>query len=110
MRSSSTFLDLGFGMMEHFKDHIPAEERYVGENVLPLDYRFRNEYVWATTLALRDGCAVAEKIGADVELLKGLRKLADTLDLALEHKYRGKEREGLSLAEWFNKRASKIDR
>jgi len=99
------------GTIEHFKDHIPSEERYVGENYPPFDYRFRNEYLWATTLALREGCAVAEKIGADAKLLKGLRKLADSLDLALEHKYRGKEREGLSLAEWFNSKAGgKIDR
>jgi len=44
------------------------------------------------------------------ELRKGLRRLADSPDLALEHRYRGKEREGMSLAEWFSKRASKIDR
>jgi len=98
------------GTIEQFKDHIPGEERYVGEDYPPFDYRFRNEYLWATTLALREGCAVAEKMGADAKLLKGLRKLADSLDLAFEHKYKGKEKEGLSLAEWFNKRSSKIDR
>jgi hypothetical protein len=97
------------GTIEHFKDHIPAEERYMGENYPPFDYRFRNGYLWATTLALREGCVVAEKIGVDAKLLKGLRGLADSLDLALEHKYRGKEMEGMSLAEWHKKRASKID-
>lgn len=94
------------GTLEQFKDHIPSEERYMGDGLPPFDYRFRNEYVWATTLALREGCTVAEKIGADSKLLKGLKRLADSLDNALEHKYQGKEREGLSLEEWFNGRAN----
>jgi len=92
------------GTLEHFKDHIPTEERYVGDYP-PFDYRFRNEYVWATTLALREGCIVAEKIGADPKLLQKLRKLADALDIAVEENYQGKEREGLLLEEWFDRRA-----
>ncbi len=91
------------GTLEHFEDHIPSEERYVG-NYPPFDYRFRNEYLWATTLALREGCIVAEKIGADLKLLQRLRKLADVLDVAVEKGYQGREKEGLSLEEWFDKR------
>lgn len=91
------------GTLEYFKDHIPSEERYVG-NYPPFDYRFRNEYLWATTLALKEGCIVAERIGADPKLLQRLRKLADSLDVAVEENYQGKEKEGLSLEEWFDKR------
>jgi hypothetical protein len=92
------------GTLEHFKDHIPSEERYMG-SYPPFDYRFRNEYLWATTLALREGCIVAEKIGVDPKLLQRLRKLTDALDIAVEENYQGKEKEGLSLEEWFDRRA-----
>ena len=95
--------DMGYnGLLEHFKDHIPSEERYIG-NYPPFDYRFRNEYLWATTLVLREGCIVAEKIGIDQGLLQRLRKLADVLDASVEDKYQGKDKEGLSLEEWFSK-------
>ncbi|MFB0502391.1 MAG: hypothetical protein ACETWE_00985 [Candidatus Bathyarchaeia archaeon] len=98
--------DKGYkGTLDHFKDHIPSEERYVGDYP-PFDYHFRNEYLWATTLALREGCIVAEKIGADLELLQRLRKLADALDISVEENYQGKEKAGLSLEEWFDKRAA----
>ena len=94
------------GTLEHFKDHIPKEEHCVGESYPPFDYRFRNEYLWATTLALRDGWAVAEKVGVDAKLIERLRKLADTLDLAVEENYRGREKEGLSVEEWFSRRTA----
>jgi hypothetical protein len=97
--------DKGYeGTLDHLKDHVPAEEHYVG-NYPPFDYRFRNEYLWAATLALREGCIVAEKIGGDANLLRRLRKLADALDMAVEENYQGKEKEGLSLEDWFDKRA-----
>jgi len=94
------------GTLEHFKDHVPSEELYVG-NYPPFDYRFRNEYLWASTLALREGCIVAEKIEVDPKLLQKLRKLTDALDAAVEENYQGKEKEGLSLEEWYDRRSAK---
>lgn len=69
-----------------------------------LTHRFRCEYLWTTTLAIREGCIFTEKIGVNPPVLEDLRRLADIVDLALEQNYQGKEREGLSLEEWFYKR------
>lgn len=66
----------------------------------PGDWRFNDAYLWATTLALRDGCKIGEKIGADATIIKEARELADVLDLALERRYRGVKAEGSTLMEW----------
>jgi len=71
------------------------------------DWRFHDEYIWATTLALRDGCKIGEVLGADTDLLKKARQLADVLDLALERKYAGKKAEGQNLMEWSFEQLSK---
>jgi ribosomal protein S25 len=70
-------------------------------------YVFRDEYLWASTLALREGCKVGEKMGVNPELLKEAMTLADILDIALEKKYRGVKNEGLSLMEWGIRELSK---
>jgi hypothetical protein len=98
--------EMGYdGVLAYFKDHIPSEERYIG-SYPPFDYRFRNEYLWATTLALREGCSIAEKIGVDSEFLDKLITKIKALDLALEEKYQGKEKEKQSVIEWYNKRTN----
>jgi len=53
------------------------------------DWQFHDEFLWATTLALRDGCKLGEKLGANPNLLREARQLTDVLDLALERKYKG---------------------
>jgi hypothetical protein len=93
------------GLLAHFKDHIPSEERYVG-NYPPFDYRFRNEYLWATTLALREGCSIAKKMGVNSEFLDKLIKQTKSLDLALEEKYQGKEKEKQSIIERYDERTN----
>jgi len=47
-------------------------------------YKFRKEYVWGVTLALRDGCTIAEKAGADPELIRRARETADMIDRMME--------------------------
>ena len=94
------------GLHKYFKGRKPIAYRLSGIEAKP-DYRFHDEYVWATTLALREGCVMAEKLGVNPELIKEARLLADILDIALEKKYRGAEAEGLSLMEWGIRQLSK---
>ncbi len=70
----------------------------------PIDWRFRKEYLWATTLALRNGCKVAEKLGVDKKLVERVLMLSDILDAAVEKEYRGRKKEG-SLEDWYAKQA-----
>lgn len=73
----------------------------VGGNLPTPDWRFHDEYIWATTLALRDGCKIGEKLGANQNLLREARELADALDMALEKKYKGAKVEGSNMVEWY---------
>lgn len=92
------------GMHAYFRQKQPSRDIVV-RGKLP-EFRFHDEFLWATTLAVRESCKVGEKIGADISLLKRARLLSDVLDLALEKKYRGAEAEGLSLIEWGLKQLS----
>jgi len=62
--------------------------------------------LWATTLALRNGCKVAEKLGVDEKLLERALKLSDILDAAVEKEYQGREKEG-PLEDWYAKQTGK---
>ena len=91
---------LGYeGLHEYFKDKVPISYRLIVSGEKP-QYGFRDEYLWATTLALREGCRVAEKLGVDRKLISEAKLIADILDIALEKKYRGIEIEGIGLMEW----------
>ncbi|RLI23342.1 hypothetical protein DRO58_09260 [Candidatus Bathyarchaeota archaeon] len=86
------------GVHEHFRGKWPYIQILVrGKEP---EFRFHDEYVWASTLALREICKIGEKIGADPKLLKEAKLLADVLDMAVEKKYMGIEREGAGLIEW----------
>jgi len=101
LKKFATILEeMGYeGLHKHFKGKTPSREVLIKEKSVP-EYRFHDEYLWATTLALREGCKIGQKIGANPELLKEALLLADVLDIALEKKYRGAKAEGLSLMEW----------
>ncbi|MEM3523277.1 MAG: hypothetical protein QXU11_09005 [Thermoproteota archaeon] len=88
------------GLHEFFGGKKPIYIDYKVREGREPEYRFRDEYIWAATLALKEGCKIGEKIGADPSLLKEARMLADALDLALEKKYRGVRLEGLDLIDW----------
>lgn len=49
-------------------------------------YKFRKEYVWGVTLALRDGCTISEKAGADPELIKKARETTEFINRVMEKK------------------------
>jgi len=90
---------------EGLHDFLRGRQAYqsisVGGKLPTPDWRFHDEYIWATTLALRDGCKIGEKLGANHNLLREAGQLADALDLALERKYRGIEAEGSNTMEWI---------
>jgi hypothetical protein len=88
------------GLHDFLRGKLAYQSISVGGSLPTPDWRFHDEYIWATTLALRDGCKIGEKLGANPNLLTEARKLADVLDLALERKYRGIEAEGSNLMEW----------
>jgi len=69
-------------------------------------FRFHDEFLWATTLALREGCEVGEKMGVERAILDEARSLADALDLALERKYKGAREESGNLAVWSRKQST----
>jgi len=98
------------GLHEFFKGKKPVYFAYQVKNGKKPEYRFRDEYLWAATLALRESCKIGEKIGADPSLLKEARMLADALDLALEKKYRGLNAEGLSLTDWAIRELHKLQK
>jgi len=62
---------------------------------------FRKEHLWAVTFMLREACKVAKKVGIEEEFIRKCLRLADILDLAVEKEYGGKEKEGMSLEEWY---------
>jgi len=98
--------EMGYeGLHKHFKGKAPSRGILIKGKSVP-EYRFHDEYLWATTLALREGCKIGQKIGANPELLKEALLLADVLDMALEKRYRGAEAEGLSLMEWGTRQLS----
>ncbi|MBS7617048.1 hypothetical protein KEJ25_00275 [Candidatus Bathyarchaeota archaeon] len=88
------------GLHEFFKRKTPVYIAYQVREGKELEYRFRDEYLWAATLALKEGCKIGEKMAADPGLLKEVMMLANALDLALEKKYSGVDAEGLSLTDW----------
>ncbi len=97
---------LGYeGLHEYFKNKVPIYYRIDVPGEQP-KYGFRDEYLWAATLALREGCKIAEKLGVDSSLIKEAKMLADILDIALEKKYRGIEVESMNLMEWGLKQLS----
>jgi len=98
------------GMHVLFMGKVPSHQVYSkrGQTRPPGDFRFNDAYLWATTLALRDGCKIGEKIGADSTILEEARTLADVLDVALERKYAGMKAEGQNLMDWGHKQSSKI--
>jgi len=89
------------GKPKYQVDHYEAEAIFP-----PIDWRFRKEYLWATTMALRNGCNVAEKLGVDEKLLERALTLSDILDAAVEKEYKGREKEG-PLEDWYAKQAGK---
>jgi hypothetical protein len=97
---------------EGLHDFLRGKQAYqsisVGGSLPTPDWRFHDEYVWATTLALRDGCKIGEKLCANPNLIGEARQLADALDLALERKYRGAKVEGSILWEWVQKNSNRI--
>lgn len=64
----------------------------------------KREYLWTTTMALRNGCKIAEKLGVERTLLKRAMHLSDLLDKAVEKEYAGKEKGG-TLEEWYRNQA-----
>jgi len=87
----------------------------LGEPKIKIDYysgadyppiiteEFRKEYLWATTMALRNGCRIAEKLGVEKNLIERAMRRSDILDKAVEKEYEGKEQQGL-LEDWYGKR------
>lgn len=101
--------DKGYeGMHASFKGKVPHHNVEFRGNTPPSSgWRFHDEYLWATTLAIREGCKIGDEIGADPNLLKDVRTLTDVLDIALERKYAGTKTEGLNLMDWGHKQLSK---
>lgn len=66
----------------------------------PADRTLKKEYLWATTMALRNGCKIGEKLGVDPNLLKRATRLSNILDEAVEKEYRGEDVNG-ALETWF---------
>jgi len=68
----------------------------------PINWELKKEYLWATTMALRNGCKIAEKLGVEKNLIERAIRLSDILDKAVEKEYEGKEKEG-QLEDWYGK-------
>jgi len=83
---------------------------YIGGPDYPpiISKRLREEYIWATTMALRNGCKIAEKLGVEEKLIERALLLSEVLDEAVEKGYRGKEKEG-PLEEWYKRIHSSVD-
>jgi hypothetical protein len=60
----------------------------------PADRTLKKEYLWATTMALRNGSKIAERLGVEQDLLDRAIRLSDILDRAVEDDYEGRENEG----------------
>jgi hypothetical protein len=94
------------GLHAQFLGKMPSRDVLIKDSVSP-EWKFHDEYLWATTLALREACIVGDKIGIDKGLLEEARLLSEILDVALEKKYMGAKEEGLSLMEWGLKQLQK---
>lgn len=109
-RFASLLEEKGYeGLHGYFKGREPIhykQAKHLAEG--KSKFRFHDEYVWAATLALREGCIFGEKLGVDPNLIKEARQLAEILDLALEEKYRGIEAEDINLTEWGLKQISRL--
>jgi len=104
---ASLLEELGYeGLHKHFEGKKYVYYKLEGVEEGKPKFRFHDAYLWATTLALREGCVVGEKLGVDPNLINEARSLADALDLALERKYRGVKVEGLRLIEWYKSLSS----
>jgi len=68
----------------------------------PAEYRFRKEYIYATTFTIRQGLRIADTLGIDKELTKRIDELCRALDIAAELEYSGKKRDG-PIEEWARK-------
>lgn len=100
---ASLLEELGYeGLRQHFKNITPTCNVLLLSTQKP-DYKFHDEYLWATTLALRETCKIAQKLGASQKLIKEALLLAEALDTALEKRYRGKRAEKAGLLEWYAK-------
>jgi hypothetical protein len=68
----------------------------------PAEYRFRKEYVYATTFTIRQGLRIAGTLGIDKELVQRMDELCKALDIAAELEYSGKKQDG-PIQEWAEK-------
>jgi hypothetical protein len=64
--------------------------------ILPLS----STIVLATTLALRNGCKVAEKLEVDEKLPKHALRLSDILDVAVEKEFQGQQNRLENYRKW----------
>ena len=87
------------GLHERLSSKIPSRDVMFRGDCAP-KFRFHDEFLWATTLALREGCKAGEKIGVKQAIVDEAMSLADVLDLALERKYKGLRTERDNLAAW----------
>ena len=60
----------------------------------PADRTLEKEYLWATTMALRNGSKIAEKLDVEQDLLDRAIRLSNVLDRAVEDGYEGNEKAG----------------
>jgi len=71
----------------------------------PAEYRFRKEYIYATTFTIRQGLRIANTLGIDGELIRSMDELCKALDTAAELEYSGKRKDG-PILEWTKSHAS----
>ena len=88
------------GLHKSFENIEPIHYKLILSDEKPV-YRFHDEYLWATTLALRETCKIAQKIGVSKDLISDALLIADILDTALENKYRGRNIEKMKLIKWY---------
>ena len=90
---------------------VAREPTFYYEHILrgpeyPAEYRFRKEYIFATTFTIRQGLSIAGTLGIDKELIQRIEELCMDLDAAIELEYSGKKKDG-PIQDWTRKHRTK---